>query len=159
MYKGSKKLDESSINKSVLNSTILSETTNQIIQRDIDNYTRILEQDKRKFFRVQENRNDIIKEYAQKTKELDLLKSRQFKTETMKKKGEVKILERELDSTINSYNEVIANNKKLKSQIDELRKEKLNQKEAMRRLNAKIEEYSLLLEEKHNEISKKKCTI
>jgi len=29
----------------------------------------------------------------------------------------------------------------------------------MRRLNAKIEEYSLLLEEKHNEISKKKCTI
>jgi cell division septum initiation protein DivIVA len=47
-----------------------------------------------------------------------------------------------LDQAINSYNEIVAYNKKLKTEIDELRKEKLNQKEAMRRLTSKIEEYS-----------------
>lgn len=92
MYKGSKKLDESSVNKSVLSTSALSESNNQVIEREIDNYTRILEQDKRKFFRVQENRNDVLKEYNHKMKELESLKSKQFKTDMIKKKGEVKIL-------------------------------------------------------------------
>lgn len=56
----------------------------------------------------------------------------------LKKKGELKILERELDQTINSYNEVLASNKRCKAEIDELRKEKINQKEATRRLTSKI---------------------
>jgi hypothetical protein len=55
------KTDESRINRSSLNSSILNETTNQVIEREIDNYTRILEKDKRKFFRVQENSNDVLK--------------------------------------------------------------------------------------------------
>ena len=37
-------------------------------------------------------------------------------------KGKVKILENELDQTINSYNEILSTNKKLKTEIDELRK-------------------------------------
>ncbi len=64
------KTDESRINRSSLNSSILNETTNQVIEREIDNYTRILEKDKRKFFRVQENSNDVLKQYTKKTKEL-----------------------------------------------------------------------------------------
>ena len=40
----------------------------------------------------------------------------------MKLKGEVKIFERELDQTVNSYNDILATNKRLKTDIDELRK-------------------------------------
>lgn len=40
----------------------------------------------------------------------------------VKMKGKVKILENELDQTINSYNEILSTNKKLKTEIDELRK-------------------------------------
>ncbi len=54
-------------------------------------------------------------------------------------KGKVKILEGELDQSINSYNNVLADNKNLKCEIDELRKAKLNQKEVMKKINSKIE--------------------
>jgi chromosome segregation ATPase len=135
---------------------VLSETTNQLIEREIDNYTRMLEQDKRKFFRVQEGRNETIKEYSEKTKELENLLGREFKSETMKRRGEVKILERELEQGINSYNEVIANNKQLKADIDELRKEKLNQKEAMRRLTLRLADHQTLIAQKQEEITSKK---
>ncbi len=56
-----------------------------------------------------------------------------------KMKGKVKILEGELDQSINSYNNVLADNKNLKCEIDELRKAKLNQKEVMKKINSKIE--------------------
>lgn len=78
MYKG-KKLEESSIIHKSFSSSLLSESTNQVFEREIDNYTRLLEQDKRKFFRVQENHNEVVKEYSKKVKELDILKGRQFK--------------------------------------------------------------------------------
>lgn len=52
MYKG-KKLEESSIIHKSFNSSIFNESTNQVFEREIDNYTRLLEQDKRKFFRAQ----------------------------------------------------------------------------------------------------------
>jgi len=84
MYR-SRKLEESSLlNRTATNASLLSETTCQLFEREIDNYTRMLEQDKRRFFRLQENRNEVLKDHAQKTKELDSLKSRAFKTETMK---------------------------------------------------------------------------
>jgi ABC-type transporter Mla subunit MlaD len=67
-------------NRTASNASLLTENTNQLFEREIDNYTRMLEQDKRRFFRLQENRSDIIKEYSQKNKELDSLKSKQFKT-------------------------------------------------------------------------------
>jgi hypothetical protein len=79
MYRGNnKKLEESYFNNTI--NTTLSETTNQVFEKEIDNYTRILEQDKRKFFRAQENRNDTIKDYSIKQKELEYLKSKQYKT-------------------------------------------------------------------------------
>lgn len=73
------------------------------------------------------------------------MKSKQFQNETFKLKSEVKILERESDQTINSYNDVLASNKNLKTEIDELRKEKLNQKDVMKKLTSKIEEYKRLI--------------
>ena len=54
MYKG-KKMEESSIIHRSFSNSMLTETTNQVFEREIDNYTRLLEQDKRKFFRMQEN--------------------------------------------------------------------------------------------------------
>ena len=97
-----------------------------------------------------------MRDHAQKTKELDSLKSKAFKTETMKLQAELKILERELNQTINSYNDVLALNKSFKAEIEELRKEKLNQKEAQRRLSLKIEELSTLVAGKQDEIQQKK---
>lgn len=150
-------MEESSIlNRTASGHSLLNESTNLLFEREIDNYTRMLEQDKRRFFRLQENRSEVIKEYSQKTKELDTLKSKQFKTETLKKKGEMKILERELNQTINAYNDVLAVNKNFKGEIEELRKEKLNQKEALRRLTLKIEELNAVIAEKENEILEKK---
>jgi hypothetical protein len=73
------------------------------------------------------------------------LKGKQFQNETFKLKSEAKILERELDQSINSYNDVLASNKNLKIEIDELRKEKLNQKDVMKKLTSKIEEYKKLI--------------
>lgn len=60
----------------------------------------------------------MVKDHAQKNKQLDALKGKQFKSETLKKKGEMKILERELTQTINSYNEVLALNKAFKTEIE-----------------------------------------
>jgi hypothetical protein len=136
----SRKLEESSLlfNRTASNASLLGETTGQLFEREIDNYTRMLEQDKRRFFRLQENRSEVLRDHAQKAKELDALKSRAFKTETMKLQAELKILERELNQTINSYNDVLALNKSFKGEIEELRKEKLNQKEAQRRLTLRI---------------------
>jgi chromosome segregation ATPase len=74
------------------------------------------------------------------------LKGKQFQNETFKLKSEAKILERELDQSINSYNDVLASNKNLKIEIDELRKEKLNQKDVMKKLTSKIEEYKKLID-------------
>ncbi len=59
-----------------------------------------------------------------------------------KKKGEVKILESQLDQTITSYNESLASNNRLKHEIDELRKEKKNEFEAFKTLTEKYEEIS-----------------
>ena len=105
---------------------------------------------------MQENRNQLFKEYSKKTKEFDLLKSKQFQTETFKLKSEVKILERELDQSINSCNDVLASNKNLKTEIDELRKEKLNEKDVMKKLTSKIEEHRNLIDETKGNISDKK---
>lgn len=41
-------------------------------------------------------------------------------------KGKISMLEATLDQTINSYNESLAKNNKLKVEIDEVRKEKKN---------------------------------
>ena len=92
MYKG-RKLEESSIIHKSFSNSLLTESTNQVFEREIDNYTRLLEQDKRKFFRMQENKNEVVKEYSKKKKELETLKSRQFSSEMIKMKGKVKILE------------------------------------------------------------------
>lgn len=77
MYKG-KKLEESSIIQKSFSTSLLTEAPTQTFEREIDNYTRLLEQDKRKFFRVQENRNEAVKEFSKRSKELEALKGKQF---------------------------------------------------------------------------------
>ena len=158
MYKG-RKLEESSIIHKGLSASVLNESTNQVFEREIDNYTRLLEQDKRKFFRVQEHHHEVAKEYAKKVKELETVKSRQFKTEVLKMKGQVKILEGELDQSVNAYNHVLASNKKLKDEIDELRKAKLSKKQVMAKIVLKITEFSQLLAQQQTEIDTRKGSI
>ena len=100
-------------------SSVLLESTNHTFEREIDSYTRMLEQEKRKFFRAQENRSEVEKEHSSKTKQLENLLSRNYKLETKKKQGELKIMQRELDATVNAYNDVLASNKQLRNDIDE----------------------------------------
>jgi len=51
---------------------------------------------------------------------------------------------------------VLALNKSFKAEIEELRKEKLNQKEAQRRLSSKIEDLNTLVAAKQEEIQQQK---
>lgn len=74
----------------------------------------------------------------------------------MKKKSDLNILERELNQTINSYNDVLALNKSFKAEIEELRKEKLNQKEALKKITTKIQELQSSIATKESEITEKK---
>jgi len=53
----------------------------------------------------------------------------------------------------------LASNKNLKTEIDELRKEKLNQKDVMKKLTSKIEEYKRLITLTKENISSKKESI
>lgn len=64
-----------------------------------------------------------------------------------------------MDQSINSYNDVLASNKNLKTEIDELRKEKLNQKDVMKKLTSKIEEYKGLISLTKENISTKQESI
>ncbi len=59
------------------------------MERQIDNYTRKLEQDKRKFFRAQENYSEIKKQFDNKNKELETLKSKKNKSQLMTLKGKI----------------------------------------------------------------------
>lgn len=60
----------------------------------------------------------------------------------IKMRGKVKILENELDQTINAYNSILSSNMKLKTEIDELRKQKLTQRKVMAKINIRIQECS-----------------
>jgi hypothetical protein len=71
-------------------------------------------------------------------------------------KGKVRIFENQLDQTINSYNDVLSTNKRLKVEIDELRKKKLNQKEVMDKINSKISHFSQLIYQEESQISQRK---
>lgn len=63
-------------------------------------------------------------------------------------KGKICMLEANLDQTINSYNEALSKNNKLKCQIDELRKDKKNENEKLRFLTQRVSEISVQMEEK-----------
>lgn len=77
----------------------------------------------------------------------------------IRKKGEVKILERELNQCISSYNESLACNNRLRSEIDELRKEKKNQNEAFRTLMERVAQVDKSIAEKKAVAEAKKSSI
>ena len=56
----------------------MAETQTENLQREVDNYTRMLEQEKRRFFRVQENHREILKDYSERVDKLDSLKTKKF---------------------------------------------------------------------------------
>ncbi len=58
-------------------------------------------------------------------------------------KGKIGTLEGTLDQTINSYNEALSKNNKLKCEIDELRKEKKTDNEKLGFLGRRVEDITL----------------
>ena len=67
----------------------------------------------------------------------------------------MKILERELDTTVNGYNEVLAGNKKLRTDIEELRKARLTQKDVIKRLEGQISELETEIVERKQSMGEK----
>ena len=56
------------------------ETQEESIQREVDNYTRKFEEEKRKLFRAQENHREVLKEYKNQVSDLESMKTRKYKT-------------------------------------------------------------------------------
>lgn len=71
--------------------------------------------EKRRFFRLQENHREVLKEHTDKTSQLDTLKSKKFITEISKLNGKKTTLENTLDKAIASYNQALSKNNSLKN--------------------------------------------
>ena len=67
-------------------------------------------------------------------------------------KGKIGTLEATLDQAINSYNEALSKNNKLKCEIDQLRKEKKTESQKLNFLGQQLQDISQKIERKHNEI-------
>ena len=101
--------------------TVLYETEAQRLQRQADNFTKKLEQEKRRQLLLEDRQKEQLKEFTEKKAELHGM--RPCTKEQKRKMAELKLAENHLDKTIVKYNQIIAENHQLKCQVDALRKE------------------------------------
>jgi len=106
------------------NGNALSEPDVVKLQRDLDNYTRKLEQEKRRLFSLEEAHNIVLKEYRERKSRMDKMTS---PTKAEKKQLDVQIgnLQNQLETALTKYNEVLAANQKLRAEIDVVRRERV----------------------------------
>ena len=138
MYTGFK--GNTSVNKSVTG-VDPTETQLETLQREVDNYTRKLQQQKRKFFGIQDNLKTVTEEYDKEKSKLNELKKENSKANNVMLQAKVKNLEANLDKAISTFNDTVANNNKLKNEIDMLRREKKNYLEMLSSLEEQISRY------------------
>jgi chromosome segregation ATPase len=146
MYTGFK--PNISVTKSIT-SVDPSETQLETLQREVDNYTRKLEQEKRKFFSIQDYLKNTTEEYDKEKGKLNELKKENSKAHNVMLQAKVKNLEANLDKAISTFNDTVAHNNKLKNDIDMLRREKKNYIEMLGSLEQQIQKYE---EESQNKL-------
>lgn len=116
-----KSTQDNTINVSMLS---LHETQAESIQREIDNYTAKLEQQKRKFFSIQDTYKETLKEYDQYKQTLQESKRLSQTSDSTMSQAKAKTLKGNFDKMRVAYDETIAYNYKLKAEIDKLRRDK-----------------------------------
>lgn len=100
----------------------LYETATQRMQKDADNFTKLLESQKRDEARFQ---TTLVKETSELKELKDQIREKRPTTKEQKKKAaNIKLLENKLDKEIVQYNQTVAENKKLRKEIDKFRKDK-----------------------------------
>lgn len=92
MYTGFK--PNTSISKTITSG--LGETQLETLQREVDNYTRRLEQEKKKYFSVQDSYKIVSEEYQKEKVKLDQFKKESTKAHNIIAQSKVKNLESDL---------------------------------------------------------------
>jgi chromosome segregation ATPase len=109
---------------SVNRTNVLGEPEIVKLQRDLDHYTRKLEQEKRRLFGLDEAYNSLHKEFKERKTKMDKMAS---PTKIEKKQNDVQIinLQNQLEQSLSKYNEVLAENQKLRENVDVVRRERV----------------------------------
>lgn len=142
-----------------LSQTRVTETQGDVLHKEIESYTRKFEEEKRKLFRAQENQREIMNDYQSQMSDLEALKTKKYQTEISTLNARIKSLETNLEKGISTYNEALSRNNSLKTEIDELRKEKKNQIEAYKALMSRIEELNFSIKDMGESILIKKSKV
>ncbi|EGR27002.1 hypothetical protein IMG5_203420 [Ichthyophthirius multifiliis] len=111
--------------KTPTKSSILSEPISISLQREVDNYTRKLEQEKRRLYALEETYNMAHKENLQKKQKIKELKQQQQDIQIKLLETQIKSQKSQIDQAISKYNENETENDKLKQEINSLRKERV----------------------------------
>jgi len=94
------------------------------LQRDLDNYTRKLEQEKRRLFSLEEAHNIVLKEFRDRKTRMDKMTS-PSKAEKKQLDIQVSNLQNQLEQSLTKYNEILAANQKLRGEVDVVRRERV----------------------------------
>lgn len=127
MYRGSSSELDRSLDVTRLSNTRITQTQGDVLHKEIENYTRKFQEEKRKLFRAQENQREIMKDYKNQMADLEMLKTKKYQTQISTLNARIKSLENNLEKGISTYNDALSRNNALKTEIDQLRKQKKNQ--------------------------------
>jgi chromosome segregation ATPase len=115
----------------------LYETETQRLQKDADNFTKLLENEKRdegKYKSMLEKEVKSLHELKDKLRE-----KRPSTKEQKRKAATIKLLENQLHKEIVKYNQTVADNDKLRKEIDKLRKDKKAGEEVHAKLQRQLQ--------------------
>jgi len=103
---------------------LLSEPEVVKLQRELDNYTRKLEQEKRRLFSLEESHNIVLKEFRERKGRMDKMTSPN-KIEKRNLDIQVSNLQNQLEQSLIKYNEILAANQTLRGEVDVVRRERV----------------------------------
>ncbi|EGR30549.1 hypothetical protein IMG5_129680 [Ichthyophthirius multifiliis] len=118
--------------------SILQEPIIVSMQKEVDNYTRKLEQEKRRLFGLDETYNIVLKEYKQKIQSIKELKQKSHNTETKLMESQIKNQQAKIEKVLGKHNETQSANQDLQEQINQLRKERVLHLEVCKKLEEDI---------------------
>lgn len=126
-------------NKSIsFNKTnLLAESDISKLQRDLDNYTRKLEQEKRRLFGLEEAYNIVHKEHKDRKSKIDKMTS-PSKAERKQLDVQIQNLQHQLEQALTKYNEVLATNQKLRDEVDVVRRERVTYSQVRRDMEGEL---------------------
>lgn len=112
------------------------------LQKEVDNYTRKVEHEKRRLFSLEESLSMVHRELELKNERIIELKQKQHDTSTKLTEAKVKNLRAKIEKAQSKFNETQADNQRLKESINSLRKERVLHLDVCRKLGEEVEQAS-----------------